>query len=295
MLSLMSSNPSGTPSKAVLLLSCPDRVGLVARIAHFIYERGGNILDLNEHVDVDDHHFFLRVSWSLDHFSIPASELEAAFTPLGREFGAAWQIRLSGKRNRMAVFVSKYDHCLREILWRHSLGEFDIDISLVVSNHADLGPLAEHHGIPFHVIPVTPEKKAEAERRQMALCEEHGIDTIVLARYMQVLSPEFTGRWPGRIINIHHSFLPAFIGGNPYRQAYERGVKLIGATSHYVSDELDEGPIIEQDIIRISHRDTLDDLVRKGRDLERLVLARALRLHCEHRILVNGRKTVVFD
>ena len=283
------------PSKAVLLLSCPDRVGLVARIANFIDDRGGYNLDLNEQVDVEEHHFCRRVSWSLDHFSIPAADLESAFTPLAREFRANWQIRLSGKRNRMAIFVSKYDHCLREILWRHSLGEFDIDIPLIVSNHADLAPLAEAHGIPFHVIAVTAETKAEAERRQMALCDEHGIDTIVLARYMQVLSPEFTGRYTGRIINIHHSFLPAFVGGNPYRQAYRRGVKLIGATSHYVSDELDEGPIIEQDIIRISHRDTLDDLVRKGRDLERIVLARALRLHCEHRILLNGRKTVVFD
>jgi len=291
----MSSITAGPASKAVLLISCPDRVGLVARIAHFIYERGGNILDLDEHVDVEEHHFFLRVSWSLDNFSIPPGDLDAAFAPLAREFGAVWQIRLSGKRNRMAVFVSKYDHCLREILWRHSLGEFDIDIPLIVSNHSDLGALAAHNGIPFHVIPVTQESKADAERRQMTLCEEHGIDTIVLARYMQVLSPEFTGRWPGRIINIHHSFLPAFIGGNPYRQAYQRGVKLIGATSHYVTDELDEGPIIEQDIIRISHRDTLDDLVRKGRDLERIVLARALRLHCDHRILLNGRKTVVFD
>jgi len=164
-----------------------------------------------------------------------------------------------------------------------------------VSNHPDLGPLAAQHGIPFHVVPVTADTKPDAERRQIDLCEEAGVDTIVLARYMQVLSPQFTVRYPGRIINIHHSFLPAFIGGNPYRQAYQRGVKIIGATSHYVTDDLDEGPIIEQDIIRISHRDTLDDLVRRGRDLERLVLARALRLHSEHRILVNGRKTVIFD
>lgn len=286
---------SAEPEKAVLLLSCPDRAGLVARIAQFIYERGGNILDLDEHVDVDEHHFFLRVSWSLERLTIPASDLESAFAPLAREFGANWTIRFSGTRSRMAVFVSKYDHCLRDILWRHSLGEFDIDIPLVISNHPDLAPIAAEHGILFHCIPVTPETKEEAERRQIALCDEHGIDTIVLARYMQVLSPAFTAHWPARILNIHHSFLPAFIGGNPYRQAYRRGVKLIGATSHYVTDELDEGPIIEQDIIRISHRDRLDDLVRKGRDLERLVLARALRLHCEHRILVNGRKTVVFD
>ena len=285
-------NPPG--STAVLLLSCPDRVGLVARIAHFIYERGGNILDLDEHVDVDEKHFFLRVSWSLDRFTIPASDLDAAFSPLAREFGASWKIRLSGRRDRTAIFVSKYDHCLREILWRHSMGEFGIDIPLIVSNHPDLAPLAEQHGIPYHVVPVTAETKTEAEERQIDLCEAAGIDTIVLARYMQVLSPHFTERYQGRIINIHHSFLPAFIGGNPYRQAYQRGVKLIGATSHYVTDELDEGPIIEQDIIRISHRDTLDDLVRKGRDLETIVLARAVRAHLEHRVLVYGRKTVVF-
>ncbi|NTU58077.1 MAG: formyltetrahydrofolate deformylase [Chlorobiaceae bacterium] len=291
----MLSSPVGSGSTAILLLSCPDRVGLVARIAHFIYERGGNILDLDEHVDVEERHFFLRVSWSLDRFSIPASDLEEAFAPLAREFGATWKIRLSGRKLRTAVFVSKYDHCLREILWRHSLGEFGIEIPLIVSNHPDLRPMAEHNGIPFQVIPVTPEGKPEAERRQIELCEANDIDTIVLARYMQVLSPQFTERYPGRIINIHHSFLPAFIGGNPYRQAYHRGVKIIGATSHYVTDELDEGQIIEQDIIRISHKDTLDDLVRKGRDLERLVLARALRLHSEHRILVNGRKTVIFD
>jgi formyltetrahydrofolate deformylase len=291
----MSSTAAGSGPIAVLLLSCPDRVGLVARIAHFIYERGGNILDLDEHVDVEERHFFLRVSWSLDRFSIPASDLEGAFAPLAREFGASWNIRLSGRKIRTAIFVSKYDHCLREILWRHSLGEFDIEIPIIVSNHPDLGPMAERYGIPFHVVPVTAEGKQEAERQQIELCEANGIDTIVLARYMQVLSSQFTERYPGRVINIHHSFLPAFIGGNPYRQAYQRGVKIIGATSHYVTDELDEGPIIEQDIIRISHKDTLDDLVRKGRDLERLVLVRALRLHSEHRILVNGRKTVIFD
>lgn len=286
---------SGHGKTAVLLLSCPDRVGLVARIAHFIYERGGNIYDLDEHVDLEDGHFFLRVTWSLERFSIPASDLEAAFAPLAREFGAQWKIRLSGRKSRTAIFVSKYDHCLQELLWRYHLGEFDIDIPLIVSNHPDLEPLAGQHAIPYHHIPVTAETKADAERRQIDLCESNDIDTIVLARYMQVLSPRFTERYPGRIINIHHSFLPAFIGGNPYRQAFQRGVKLIGATSHYVTDELDEGPIIEQDIIRISHKDTLEDLVRKGRDLERLVLARALRLHSEHRILVNGRKTVIFD
>jgi formyltetrahydrofolate deformylase len=282
-------------SNAVLLLSCPDRTGLVALISRFIYERGGNILDLDEHVDLEAQCFFLRVSWSMDRFSVPADELEASFRPLGEEFGASWEMSFPVKKNRTAVFVSRYDHCLQEILWRQKLGEFNIEIPLIISNHPDLAPLADHYGIPYHVFPVTPDTKEEVERREIALLEANGIDTIVLARYMQVLSPQFTHRYPNRIINIHHSFLPAFAGGNPYRQAYLRGVKIIGATSHYVTEELDEGPIIEQDITRISHKDTLQDIVRKGRDLERLVLARTLRCHSDHRILVNGKRTVVFD
>jgi formyltetrahydrofolate deformylase len=280
---------------AILLLSCADRSGLVSRISHFIYERGGNILDLDEHVDPVEKTFFIRVSWSTDNFSIPLSELVEAFTPLAKEFNAIWKIRFTGRKTRVAIFVSRYDHCLQEILWRNSIGEFTIDIALIVSNHPDLGPLAEHHGIPFHFFPVSRANKQEIELQEIDLLEQHSIDTIVLARYMQVLSPQFVDRYPGQIINIHHSFLPAFVGSSPYRQAYERGVKIIGATSHYVTEELDQGPIIEQDIVRVSHKDTLDDLVRKGRDLERLVLAHALRLHSEHRILVNGKKTVVFD
>ncbi len=279
----------------ILLLSCPDRSGLVSRIAHFIFERGGNILDLDEHVDPVDRTFFIRVAWSTDSFSIPVSELEAAFTPLAREFAASWSLRFSGRRTRLAIFVSRYDHCLQELLWRNSIGEFPVDISLIVSNHPDLAPLAERYDIPFHVVAVSGENRAEAERQQIELLEQHSIDTVVLARYMQVLSGQFVERYPGRIINIHHSFLPAFVGGSPYRQAYERGVKIIGATSHFVTEELDQGPIIEQDIVRVSHKDTLDDLVRKGRDLERLVLAKAVRLHSQHRILVNGKKTVVFE
>jgi len=196
---------------------------------------------------------------------------------------------------RVALFVSRYDHCLQELLWRHSIGEFRIDIPLIVSNHPDLEPLALRYGIPFHVFPVTAASKQEIEQQELGLLRDHDIDTVVLARYMQVLSPQFVESYPSRIINIHHSFLPAFVGSSPYRQAYERGVKIIGATSHYVTEDLDQGPIIEQDIVRMSHKDTLDDLIRKGRDLERLVLARALRLHSEHRILVNGKKTVVFD
>lgn len=280
---------------AILLLSCADRPGLVSRISHFIYERGGNILDLDEHVDPVEKTFFIRVSWSTENFSIPPSELVEAFMPLAKEFNAIWKIRFTGRKTRIAIFVSRYDHCLQEILWRNSIGEFAIDIALIISNHPDLAPLAEHHGIPYHCFPVSSASKHEIEMQERELLEKHSIDTIVLARYMQILSSQFVDRYPGQIINIHHSFLPAFVGSSPYRQAYERGVKIIGATSHYVTEELDQGPIIEQDIVRVSHKDTLDDLVRKGRDLERLVLAQALRLHSEHRILVNGKKTVVFD
>ncbi|NTW69410.1 MAG: formyltetrahydrofolate deformylase [Chlorobiaceae bacterium] len=283
------------PENVVLLLSCADRAGLVSRISRFIYERDGNILDLDEHVDPVEKTFFIRVSWRYESASFSLSELEAAFRPLGTEFDASWQIRLSGRKTRTAIFVSRYDHCLQELLWRHSIGEFPVDIALIISNHPDLAPLAAHHGIPFHVFPVSRDNKDEMEQHELDLLENNAIDIIVLARYMQVLSSRFVDRYPARIINIHHSFLPAFVGSSPYRQAYERGVKIIGATSHYVTEELDQGPIIEQDIMRVSHKDTLDDLVRKGRDLERLVLAKALRLHSEHRILVNGRKTVVFE
>ncbi len=280
---------------AVLLLSCTDRPGLVSRISHFIFERGGNILDLDEHVDTEENMFFIRVSWSIGSFSIPTSELSEAFMSLAKEFDATWKIMIGNGKMRAALFVSRYDHCLQDILWRQSIGELAVDIPLIVSNHPDLEALAERYGIPYHYVPVNPETKKRAEQEQLDLLEKHDIDTVVLARYMQVLTPRFVEHFPSRIINIHHSFLPAFIGGNPYRQAFERGVKIIGATSHYVTEELDQGPIIEQDIIRISHKDTLRDLVRKGRDLERLVLARAVRLHSEHRILVNGKRTVIFD
>jgi len=283
------------PSTAVLLFSCPDRTGLVARLSHFIFERGGNILDLDEHVDPEEKIFSIRIAWDMARFSIPASELKEAFAPLAKEFRATWDIRFLEDRMQVAVFVSKYDHCLNEILWRHKMGEFPIDIPFIISNHSDLEPLAGQYGIPFHVFPVNRENKAAQEAEEFKLMDAHGIDAIVLARYMQILSPVFVKKYPNRIINIHHSFLPAFVGSNPYRQAFQRGVKIIGATSHYVTAELDEGPIIEQDIIRISHKDTLKDLIRKGRDLERMVLARALHSHFEHRILVMGRKTIIFE
>jgi len=280
---------------ATLLFSCPDRVGLVSRISHFVFERGGNILDLDEHVDPDEQRFFIRVAWDLKNFSIPASDLEIAFSPLGNEFNATWKIYFSQKKKRIAVFVSKLDHCLHEILWRHNLGEFDAEIPLIISNHNDLQNLADYYKIPFHFYSITPENKNEQENFELKLLEENKIDTIVLARYMQILSPAFIDRYPNQIINIHHSFLPAFIGSNPYKQAYKRGVKIIGATSHYVTNELDEGPIIAQDIIRITHKDTVENLVRKGRDLERLVLVRAIDYHLQNRILVHGKKTIIFD
>jgi len=284
-----------SPQNYILLLSCPDRAGLVSRISQFIYERGGNILDLDEHVDPVEKIFFVRVLWSAEKYSISASELEDAFRPLAKEFDASWIIRLTARKTRIAIFVSRYDHCLLEILWRNSIGEFAIDLAIIISNHSDLALLAAQYGIPFHIFPITSDTKEKVELQELDLLEKSSIDTIVLARYMQVLSSQFVESYKNRIINIHHSFLPAFVGSNPYRQAYERGVKIIGATSHYVTEVLDEGPIIEQDIMRVSHKDTRNDLVRKGRDLERLVLAKALRLHAEHRILVNGKKTVVFD
>jgi formyltetrahydrofolate deformylase len=280
---------------AILLLSCGDRSGLVSRISHFVFERGGNILELDEHVDSNEKHFFVRIEWDLKNFSIPSSEIVSAFAPLAKEFNAEWEINFTGKNLRVAIFVSKYDHCLQEILWRQRLGEFNIDIPLIVSNHEDLKPLADYYGIPFHVFPISKEDKELQEKKELNLLKENKIDTVVLARYMQILTPHFINEYANKIINIHHSFLPAFAGGNPYKQAYDRGVKIIGATSHYVTEVLDDGPIIEQDIIRISHKDTISDLIRKGRDLERLILARALYLHAHHRILVFGKKTIVFE
>ena len=280
---------------ALLLFSCPDRMGLVSRISHFIFERGGNILDLDEHVEADGKRFSLRVAWDMKNFSIPPSELDEAFTPLAREFAAQWHISFLEKKQRIAIFVSRHDHCLQEILWRHSIGEYAVDIPLVISNHADLKPLAEHYSVPFYVFPITADNKTQQEEQELQLLKEHEIDTVVLARYMQILSAQFVQEYPDKIINIHHSFLPAFIGRDPYTQAYQSGVKIIGATSHYVTADLDTGPIIEQDVIHISHRDTINDLKRKGRDLERLVLARALHLHSEYRVLVSDRKTIVFQ
>jgi formyltetrahydrofolate deformylase len=280
---------------AILLLSCPDRLGLVSRISHFIFERGGNIINLREHVDDETGIFFIRIAWTTENFTIPVDELNEAFAPLAKEFKADCTIHFAERKHKAAIFISKYEHCIQDLLWRYSIGEFNFEIPLIISNHEKLKNLVEQYNIPFYYFPITAENKAEQEKKEIELMKKHKIDFVVLARYMQILSPQLIKNFPNRIINIHHSFLPAFIGSDPYKQAYDRGVKIIGTTSHYVTEELDEGPIIEQDIIRISHKDTVTDLKRKGRDLERLVLARAIHLHSKHQVLVYGKKTVIFD
>jgi len=283
-----------TNKQAILLLSCKDQKGLVFKITNFIYQIGGNIFDLDEHVDTIESKFFLRVAFKFDNTILSSKNLSNKFKSLGDEFNANWEIHLQTRKQKLAIFVSKYDHCLQEILWRNTLDEFNIKIVAIISNHKDASHLAKQYNIPFHYFNVTKENKFTTEQKQIELLKKLGAKTVVLARYMQILSPDFVKEFPNKIINIHHSFLPAFMGGNPYKQAYLRGVKIIGATSHYVTDDLDEGQIIEQDIIRITHSDTLKDLIRKGRDLERLVLARAVLLHSQHRILVDGKKTIVF-
>jgi len=281
--------------RAILLLSCKDQKGLVASIANFISDNGGNIVNLDEHVDSDEKMFFIRVEWEIGGLKFGKEELHSQFQPLADQFNAKWEIEFAEEKPKLAIFVSKYDHALQEILWRYKLGEFDVEISAIISNHDDLASLAENYDIPFHFFPISKESKNEQEKKEVELINKLEVDLIVLARYMQILSADFVSNFPNKIINIHHSFLPAFIGGNPYKQAFERGVKMIGATSHFVTNDLDEGPIIAQDIVRISHKDSVKDLVRKGRDLERLVLAKALHCFLEHRVLVHKGKTIVFE
>lgn len=282
-------------NKAILTLSCPDSAGLVSRISGFIFGHNGNIISLNEFVDANTGIFFIRIEWDISTFSILKNEIHNAFHILMDEIKASWEIHFGDEKNRIAIFVSKYDHCLRDILWRNTMGEFTADIPLIISNHMDMKKVADRYQIDYHYFPIDKENKKEQEKAEIAMLEKNNIHTIVLARYMQVLSPDFVNQFPNRIVNIHHSFLPAFVGGNPYRQAYERGVKIIGATSHFVTSELDQGPIIVQDTALISHRDNVNDLIRKGRDLERLVLSKAIKLHSERRVLVSGHKTVVFE
>ena len=281
---------------AILLVSCPDQKGLNAAIHDFIYRGGGNTLHADEHQDAERNLFLMRVEWDLADFTFDMREFAKHFQPIADRFGMRWRVALSGYRPKVAIFVSRYDHCLVDLLYRQRSGELACEIPLIISNHPDVQRWADFYGVALHVIPVTKENKVEAERKQLELLRPHGIDLIVLARYMQVLSSDFIRQYPPHhIINIHHSFLPAFVGGKPHQQAFDRGVKLIGATSHYVTEVLDDGPIIEQDVVRISHRDTLEDLIQKGRDLEKVVLSRAVRWHIENRILLYGNKTVIFD
>jgi formyltetrahydrofolate deformylase len=276
-------------------VDCPDAKGLVASISRFLFEHGANILDAAEHRDNEQGRFFMRVEFDLEGFDVAHEGFEPAFQPLVDRFRIDYRVEYAADRPRTAIFVSRYEHCLVDLLYRHRTGELKCDVPIIVSNHQDAEPLARFHGIPFHHIPVTSANKKEAEASAITLLEAHGIELIVLARYMQVLSPQFVARYPGRIINVHHSFLPAFTGARPYHAAFDRGVKLIGATAHYVTDVLDEGPIIEQDVARVSHRDQIDDLIAKGRDVEKVVLSRAVRWHLDHRVLVSAHKTIVFD
>jgi formyltetrahydrofolate deformylase len=277
-----------------LTVSCPDRKGLISALSSFISMHGGNILSADQYVS-DGGTFFMRLEIEGDGFGLARDEFAGAFRPLARRHGMEWRVSHTDTPKRMAILVSRYDHCLTDLLWRWDAGEIDAEIPLVVSNHPDLASRAENYGIPFHHLPVTKETKPEQESEVLDHLSENRVDVVVLARYMQILTPEFVGAYRDRLINIHHSFLPAFAGADPYRRAHERGVKTIGATAHYVSEELDAGPIIHQDVAHVSHRDTVDDLVRLGREVERRVLARAVRLHLEDRILVDGGRTVVFD
>ena len=284
------------PTSAILLVHCQDKPGIVVAITDFIHNNGGNILYLDQHVDSEQGAFFMRLEWDLAKFVIQRDKIAEYFeTLVGSRYGMTTQLHFSDKKLRMALFVSRMSHCFYDLLARYECGELNVDIPVIISNHTDLQKAAERLDIEFHCISITKDNKPEQEAKQKALLEQHNIDFIVLARYMQVLSDNFVKDYPQRIINIHHSFLPAFPGGRPYHSAYERGVKIIGATSHYVTAELDAGPIIEQDIVHVSHKDSVEDMVRIGRDLEKIVLARAVRHHVQHDLLVYENRTVIFE
>lgn len=281
---------------AILLIHCPDQPGLVAAISNFIANNGGNIVDLDQHVDDEQGIFFMRVEWSLNGFRIPSDAIAASFSEaIAERYGMNWRLHFSDERPRMAIFASHLPHCLTDLLARWQSGEWQVDIPLIISNHETLRPVAEQFGIEFRVFGITPDNKRSQEQQELALLHDYDIEFIVLARYMQVLSPVLIDAFPSRIINIHHSFLPAFPGARPYHSAHARGVKVIGATSHYVTEALDAGPIIAQDVTPITHRDPVEALIRKGRDLERVVLARAVWYHLQRKVLSYGNRTVVFD
>jgi formyltetrahydrofolate deformylase len=280
---------------AIILLSCPDKKGIVASISNFIFQNNGNILHAAQYSAQPENILFMRIEWELEGFSIPRGEIGKAFAPLADEFEMKWDLRFSDYVPKIAIFVSRHIYCFHDLILRYRMGEFKGEISLVISNHLDLKLLAEQMGLTFRHFPITRENRIEQEEKELEELRKHKIDLVILARYMQILSGRFVDQYRNRIINIHHSFLPAFAGGKPYQQAYDRGVKIIGATSHYVTEVLDEGPIIAQDVSEISHKDSIETMKLKGKDLERTVLAKAVRLHLENRILVYGSKTIIFD
>ena len=281
---------------AKLLLHCPDKPGILAEVTDFITVNKGNIIYLDQYVDHVENIFFMRIEWELKDFLVPQEKIEDYFATLyAQKYEMNFRLYFSDTKPRMAIFVSKMSHCLFDLLARYTAGEWNVEIPLIISNHPDLQHVAERFGIPFHLFPITTETKEEQEKKEMELLAEHKITFIVLARYMQVISEQMINAYPNRIINIHHSFLPAFVGAKPYHAAFERGVKIIGATSHYVTTELDAGPIIEQDVVRITHKDTVQDLVNKGKDLEKIVLSRAVQKHIERKVLAYRNKTVIFN
>jgi formyltetrahydrofolate deformylase len=281
---------------AILLIHCKDQSGIVNAVTNFIFSNNGNILKLDQHVDIEAQLFFMRIEWDLDGFKINAEEIDNLFvSQVSERFNMQWQLSFSDDMPRMALFVSKLPHCFYDILARHESGEWRVEIPLIISNHPDMEMVAKRFGIDYYCLPITAENKQQQEAKQLELMDKYNIDFVVLARYMQILSENFIEEYPQRIINIHHSFLPAFPGSKPYHSAHERGVKIIGATSHYVTKELDAGPIIEQDVVHISHEDAVQDMIRKGRDLEKIVLSRAIWNQLGRNILVCGNKTVVFD
>ena len=281
---------------AKLLLHCPDKPGILAEVTDFITVNKGNIIYLDQYVDHVENIFFMRIEWELKDFLVPQEKIEDYFRTLyGQKYEMDFRLYFSDVKPRMAIFVSKLSHCLFDILARYTAGEWNVEIPLIISNHPDLQHVAERLGIPFYLFPITKETKEEQERKEMELLAKHNITFIVLARYMQVISEQMINAYPNKIINIHHSFLPAFVGAKPYHAAFQRGVKIIGATSHYVTTELDAGPIIEQDVVRITHKDAIEDLVNKGKDLEKIVLSRAVQKHIERKVLAYKNKTVIFS
>lgn len=283
-----------TNPTATLLISCPDQQGLVAKIANFIYANGGNIIHADQHTDFAAGLFLTRIEWQLQGFNLPRDLIGLAFNAIAQPLGAKWELHFSDTVPRIAIWVSRQDHCLFDLIWRQRAKEFVAEIPLIISNHPNLKGVAEQFGIDYHHISISKDNKAEAETKQIELLRQYKIDLVVLAKYMQIVTADFITQFP-QVINIHHSFLPAFVGANPYHRAFERGVKIIGATAHYATADLDAGPIIEQDVVRVSHRDEVEDLIRKGKDLERVVLARAVRSHLQNRVLVYGNRTVVFE